>query len=145
MKPPPASRPPTSTRPSPVIKSLYLRAGPGVFAANLILGRLRNDVQVVYARARTWLRNDMLDSQKVPLPPATSPEQSVATLLMQQARSNEIHNESFDRAAPLALAVDSPASVRGSVGPVRSKATSVPLLTSGSLHRVAEAETGLAD
>ena len=70
-------------------QSLYLRAGAGVFAANLIVGKIKNSGQAIYARARTWLRDDMLDGRKVPLPPAASPERSIAALLLRQARSTE--------------------------------------------------------
>lgn len=72
-------------------QSFYLRAGEGAFACNLILGKLKNGGQAVYARAKTWLHAStpsMLDGQRVPLPPASSPERSIAALLLRLAREN---------------------------------------------------------
>jgi hypothetical protein len=83
-----------------------------VFAANLILGRIKNGGQAVYARVRTWLRDDMLDGRQVPLPPASSPERSVAALLLRMAREqqkpgNGDSSAVFDRAVPPRSAADS--------------------------------------
>ena len=89
-------------------QSLYLRVGVGVFAANLIVGKIKNAGQAVYARARTWLRDDMLDGQRVPLPPAASPDRSIAALLLRMARA-----ANSDQAPP-GLVVDSPAMYGGS-------------------------------
>ena len=63
-------------------RSLYLPAGPGVFACDLIRGKLKNEGRVIYARCRTWLANTMLDAKQKPLRPAASPSASVATLLL---------------------------------------------------------------
>jgi len=65
--------------------SLYLPAGGGVFACDLIKGLLpqTGEVGVVtYCRSRTWLAADMLDDQQIPLRPADSPDRSVATFLL---------------------------------------------------------------
>ena len=70
-------------------QSLYLCAGVGVFAANLIVGKIKNAGQAVYTRARTRLRDDMLDGQQVPRPPAASRERSIAALLLRMAREQQ--------------------------------------------------------
>jgi hypothetical protein len=71
-------------------QNFYLKAGPGVFAASLVLGQLESGVQVVYARPRTWLQNSLLDDQRVPLPPAAAPEKSIAALLLRMARNSNL-------------------------------------------------------
>jgi hypothetical protein len=109
-------------------QSLYLRAGVGVFAANLIVGKIKNAGQAVYTRARTRLRDDMLDGQQVPRPPAASRERSIAALLLRMAREQQKpknfgdDSAGFDRAVPLVLVADSPAKgAGGSCRPARSK------------------------
>jgi hypothetical protein len=59
--------------------SVYLRAGAGCFSSTII-GATTPDrtKQYTYARAKTWLRDDMLGGDQLPLPPAPTPEDSVA-------------------------------------------------------------------
>jgi hypothetical protein len=50
-------------------RTIYLRAGNGVFAAEAIRAYAGDDV-VLYARARTYLAGDTLNADQIPLPPA---------------------------------------------------------------------------
>ena len=96
-----------------------------MFAANLIFGKIKNGGgQAIYARARTWLRNEMLEPRQEPLPPAASPERSVAALLLRMARAAN----AGDRATPPRLAATVTAN---GVGPALIKGDLGAALTSG--------------
>jgi hypothetical protein len=70
--------------------SLYLRAGHGVFVADLIKGQIENsDCSCLYVRAHTWLSDKTLGERQQPLPAAKHPANSIATLLLRQARSKD--------------------------------------------------------
>jgi hypothetical protein len=69
--------------------SLHLRAGPGVFVGDLVRGLIKNSNRsCLYERARTWLTDAMLGKPQ-PLLRAQKPEDSIATLLLRQARSKD--------------------------------------------------------
>lgn len=69
--------------------SLHLRAGPGVFVGDLIHGVIENSNHCcLYVRAGTWLSDAMLGKRQ-PLLRAQNPEDSIATLLLRQARSKD--------------------------------------------------------
>jgi hypothetical protein len=67
--------------------SIYLAAGPGAFACDVISGRIEDSgKRLVFARARTWLGDDMLDREQTPLKPAPAPDSTVAAMLLAIAR-----------------------------------------------------------
>jgi hypothetical protein len=67
-------------------ESVYLRAGSGCFACTVIGAQTTDrSKKFTYARARTWLHDDMLGTDQVPLPPAPTPAQSVALNLWRWA------------------------------------------------------------
>jgi hypothetical protein len=69
--------------------SLHLRAGPGVFVGDLIHGVIEHsNNSCLYVRAGTWLADAMLGKRQ-PLLRAQKPEDSIATLLLRQARSKD--------------------------------------------------------
>ena len=107
-------------------QSLYLRAGAGVFAANLIFRQNQEWWRpAIYARARTWLRNEMLEPRQSPLPPAAiAEERSVAALLFRMARAAN----AGDQGDTATLGCHSHGH---GVGPALIKVTSGPLLPSG--------------
>ena len=83
-------------------RSFYLRSGPGAFSAELILGRIQSTgARAVYARARTFFTEPMLEPQQQPLAPAATPANSVATLLLSFAR--ELDSRPSREAAPMPL------------------------------------------
>ena len=111
-------------------QSLYLRAGAGVFAANLIVGKIKEQRSghLRPMRAHTWLRDDMLLNGEVPLPPAAIPEQSIAALLLRMVRAS---TNSVDRVVPPRLTADIQAE-----GPARVNEGSPPQLTPGLAIRL---------
>jgi hypothetical protein len=73
--------------------SIYLPAGPGAFAANVIGAKSPDGTKVyTYARARTWLEGNMLGADQIPLPPASSVEASVAVSLWRWNNFGPIQN-----------------------------------------------------
>jgi hypothetical protein len=67
--------------------SIYLAAGPGAFACDVVSGRIKDSgTRLVFARARTWLADDMLDCEQTPLKPAPTPQCTVAAMLLAIAR-----------------------------------------------------------
>jgi hypothetical protein len=72
-------------------KSVYLRAGAGSFACTIVGAKTPDESkQFTYARSRTWLRDDMLGSDQIPLPPAPTPAESVALSLWHWADPGSI-------------------------------------------------------
>jgi hypothetical protein len=75
-------------------ETIYLISGPGAFAADVIAGKIKDSgKRLVFARARTWLADEMLEQEQLPLKPAPAPQCSVASMLLLIARHAE-------RAAP---------------------------------------------
>jgi hypothetical protein len=65
--------------------SVYLPAGPGAFAATVIGARTPDNRHYIYARARTWLRANMLGPDQTFLPKAQTAEDAVALALWRWA------------------------------------------------------------
>ena len=58
---------------------IYLRAGPGAFARGVIGGKTPSGSRTfIFARAQTWLHDDMLGPDQIMLARAAMPELSVA-------------------------------------------------------------------
>jgi hypothetical protein len=68
-------------------ETIYLISGPGCFACDVIAGRIKDTGRrLVFARARTWLNDEMLDQEQLPLKPAPTPDCTVAAMLLAIAR-----------------------------------------------------------
>jgi hypothetical protein len=68
---------------------MYLRTAGGAFAAHLILGKVEDGPQVFYARARTWLRADMLSAFQAPPVLAPDPGRTIAAMILKHARPDD--------------------------------------------------------
>jgi hypothetical protein len=67
--------------------TIYLAAGPGAFAADVISGKIEDSgKRLVFARARTWLADAMLERKQTPLKPAGAADCTVAAMLLAFAR-----------------------------------------------------------
>lgn len=114
--------------------ALSLRAGRGAFVADLIYGTLANNdnQHCLYARARTWLADEMLDEKQRLLPVAEQPQNSIAMLLLQQSRSRSLEHYEVDRGAAAAFGCrQSRPNAGGFVGLVRSNCPRCRSETSG--------------
>jgi hypothetical protein len=68
-------------------ETIYLISGPGCFACDVIAGRIKDSgKRLVFARARTWLNDEMLEQAQTPLKPAPTPDCTVAAMLVAIAR-----------------------------------------------------------
>ncbi len=68
-------------------QTIYLASGPGVFACEVINGKVKDSGHpMIFARARTWLNDTMLELEQLPLKPAPTPQSTVATMLLRIAR-----------------------------------------------------------
>jgi hypothetical protein len=70
--------------------SIYLPAGPGAFAATIV-GASAGTRRYVYARARTWVHNNMLGQDQCLLAPAANPEDTVAFALWNRRRDDAVN------------------------------------------------------
>jgi hypothetical protein len=63
--------------------TIYLSSGPGVFACDVIAGKIKDsDKRLVFARARTWLNDAMLEQAQTPLKPAPTADCTVAAMVL---------------------------------------------------------------
>jgi hypothetical protein len=70
--------------------TIYLASGPGAFAAEVIGGKIKDSGRrLVFARARTWLADAMLDNEQLPLKPAPTADSTVAAMVLAIARHAE--------------------------------------------------------
>jgi hypothetical protein len=68
-------------------QSIYLASGPGVFACDVISGKIEDSgKRLVFALARTWLADEMPEQGQTPLKPAPTPDCTVAAMLLAIAR-----------------------------------------------------------
>ena len=70
-------------------RTIYLRAGPGLFVCGAIAGVDKDaGSQLVFIRPRTWIHTTMAEPDQLPLQSASSAECSVATLLLSMGRQS---------------------------------------------------------
>jgi hypothetical protein len=70
-------------------RSIYLPAGDGVFAGDVVRGRIEKTDKVLwYCRPRTYFTAAMMASHHRPIAAASSPDRSVAAAVLQIAFPN---------------------------------------------------------
>jgi hypothetical protein len=70
--------------------SIYLRTGPGAFAGTVIWGKdVTSRSTCLFARPSTWLTDEMMGRDQVPLGPAKESSASVAELVLQIAEESK--------------------------------------------------------